>query len=280
MRPQPTRRAAVAGTWYPDVPETLTRDVDRYCAQVPDRIHGNLVGLVAPHAGLIYSGPVAAHAYCQLEGRHFDVVVIVGPSHYMNFEGVALFPDGAFDTPCGPMVVSEDLSSALQAAGTVVREHRAAHQREHSIEMQLPFLQRFLPDTPIVPLVMGNQSRRTMIDLGTALATCLSGRAALLVASSDLSHYQDAPTAHRLDRVVLDAIRQFDPDVLERALAHLPDHACGGGPIVSVMRAARALGAREARVLRYADSGDVSGDKSAVVGYVAAAIGTFAETAA
>ncbi len=247
---------------------------------MPERIQGDLVGLVAPHAGLMYSGPVAAHAYRQLEGRHYDVAVLVGPSHYMGFEGVALFLRGVFETPCGPLTVSEEIGLALQEAGTVVREYPAAHQREHSIEMQLPFLQRFLPDTPIVPLVMGTQSRHTIHDLGSALARCLAGRKALLIASSDLSHYQDAPTAHKLDSVVLDSVRRFDPDALERVLAHLPDHACGGGPIVAVMRAATALGARGARILCYADSGDVSGDKSAVVGYVAAAFGTFAEPAA
>ncbi len=278
MRPQPIRRAAVAGTWYPDVPATLSRELERYCARVPMRIEGDLLALVAPHAGLMYSGPVAAHAYRQLEGRRYDVAVLVGPSHYMSFEGVALFLQGEFETPCGPMTVSEDIGAALQQAGTVVHEYPAAHQREHSIEMQLPFLQRFLPDTPIVPLVMGIQSPHTIHDLGSALATCLAGRNALLIASSDLSHYQDAPTAHKLDSVVLESIRQFDPDALERVLAHLPDHACGGGPMAAVMRAAMALGARHARVLCYADSGDVSGDKSAVVGYVAAAFGTFADT--
>jgi AmmeMemoRadiSam system protein B len=275
MRPQPIRRAAVAGTWYPDVPETLSRELDRYCEQVPDRIGGDLVGLVAPHAGLMYSGPVAAHAYCQLEGRHFDVVVLIGPSHYLGFEGVAVFPRGSFETPCGPLAVCEEIATALQGACADIRERPAAHQREHSLEMQLPFLQRFLPDTPIVPLVMGSQGRRTIHALAAALAGCLTGRKALLVASSDLSHYQDAPTARKLDGVVLEAIRHFDPDALERALSHLPDHACGGGPVAAVMRAAGQMGAREGRVLRYADSGDVSGDKSAVVGYVAAAFGTF-----
>jgi MEMO1 family protein len=139
----------------------------------------------------------------------------------------------------------------------------------------LPFLQHLAPAMPIVPLVMGYQTAATADALSEALASVLRGRRALLIASTDLSHYHDAAAAARLDAVVLDRVRQFDADGLQRALDDDPDHACGGGPTVAVMRAARALGARDAIVLDYADSGDVSGDKSKVVGYMAAALGTF-----
>jgi len=141
--------------------------------------------------------------------------------------------------------------------------------------MQLPFLRHVLPRAPIVPLVMGSQDDGTVNALAEGLVSALKGRRALLVASSDLSHYLDARSAAGADGAVLDCVTRFDPDGLASALRARPDHACGGGPIVSVMRAARALGARAGRVLRYADSGDVSGDKSAVVGYMAAAFGTF-----
>ena len=137
--------------------------------------------------------------------------------------------------------------------------------------MQLPFLRRVLPATPIVPLIMGYQSESTIRSLADALAGVLAGRRALLVASSDLSHYLDARVAAVVDGEVLDCVERFDAEGLMALLRDQPDHACGGGPIVSVMLAARALGARGGRVLRYADSGDVSGDKKAVVGYMAAA---------
>ena len=140
--------------------------------------------------------------------------------------------------------------------------------------MQLPFLQRVAPDAAIVPLVMGHQTADTARALGDALAVALDGRKALLIASTDLSHYHDAATASRLDAVVIDHVTRFDAEGLQRALDRQPDHACGGGPLVAVMRAAKMLGARDAVVLDYADSGDVSGDKSAVVGYLAAALGT------
>jgi AmmeMemoRadiSam system protein B len=275
MEPQTVRRAVVAGTWYPDSGDRLSREIDAYCARVVGRLAGALIGLVSPHAGLIYSGPVAAHAYSQLEGRRYDVAVLVGPSHYRDFEGVALFARGTFETPLGPLRVADQIGAEIRAAGTVVHEDSTVHMREHSLEMQLPFLRRFLPDTPIVPLLMGRPRPQTIEGLATALTRSLEGRRALLIASSDLSHYHDAQSAARLDAVVLDAINAFDPQGLARALAHFPDHACGGGPVVSVMQAARALGARDSRVLRYADSGDVSGDKSQVVGYASAAFGTF-----
>jgi MEMO1 family protein len=276
MSSQPVRRAAVAGSWYPGTADALAREVDRYLSGVPARVApGTIHALVAPHAGLMYSGPVAAWAYRSVEGAPYDVVVLVGPSHHVGFDGVAVYPRGVFETPLGPLAVAEDVASQLLEAGTVVHEHPAAHAREHCLEMQLPFLKRVLPDVPIVPLVMGYQTAATVQALAAVLASVLPGRRALLVASSDLSHYLEARVAAVVDRVVLDAVRAFDADGLLAALDREPHHACGGGPVVSVMKAARAMGAREGRVLKYADSGDVSGDKGAVVGYMAAVFGDF-----
>lgn len=276
MAPQPARRAAaVAGSWYPGHPAALQSAIDDYFGRVRDTVTGDITAIIAPHAGLMYSGPVAAHAYRQLEGRAYDVIVMVGPSHHVGFEGVAIVSRGAFETPLGDVEVSAADADAIVASAPVVCELPAAHQREHSLEMQLPFLQRVLPGVPIVPLVMGHQSRATMASLAEGLASALASRRALLVASSDLSHYHDSRRAAMLDRVILEAVERFDPEAVERALVRDPGHACGGGPIVSVMRAARALGAADARVLCYADSGAVSGDTSAVVGYCAAVFGTF-----
>jgi len=171
--------------------------------------------------------------------------------------------------------VAEELAGRIAAASAEIGEHRQAHGREHSLEMQLPFVAHLLPGVPIVPMVMGYQSRDTAFGLGDALARTLGAEAEprpLLIASSDLSHYQDARTAAMMDAVVLDHVERLDADGLMQALEREPHHACGGGPIVAVLRAARQLGATDARVLKYADSGDVSGDKSSVVGYMAAAV--------
>ena len=272
------RKAAVAGTWYPGTAPALAAEVDRYLAQA-DRtgtdVQGDLAAIIAPHAALMYSGPVAAHAYRLLRGRAFDVAVLVGPSHFVGFEGVSIYPSGGFGTPFGVARIDADCARAIAGATAVVVEHQLAHAREHSLEMQLPFLAHLAPGLPIVPLVMGHQTKAIAFALGDALAAALRGRKALLVASTDLSHYHDAKTASALDAVVIDCVSRFDADLLQRALDARPDHACGGGPTVAVMRAAQLAGARDAVVLNYADSGDVSGDKSAVVGYLAAAFGRF-----
>jgi len=268
------RRPAVAGSWYPGSAAALEAAVDRHLQAATRDVAGDLVALIAPHAGLTYSGPVAAHAYRLLRGRTFDVAVLVGPSHFVAFDGVSVSIDD-FETPLGAAVVDVPCAEALLGYDAIVRTYPAAHAREHSLEMQLPFLKHLAPDVPIVPMVMGHQTAWTAEALGDALAGVLRGRRALVIASTDLSHYHDAATAASLDRVVIDCVERFDPGRLQRALDARPDHACGGGPTVAVMRAARALGAEDAVVLQYADSGDVSGDKSAVVGYLAAAFGRF-----
>jgi AmmeMemoRadiSam system protein B len=268
------RRAAVAGSWYPGDPRHLQRVVDGYLAAAAGSATPCPRALIAPHAGLMYSGPVAAYAYGLLTDCRYDATVLVGPSHYVPFAGVSIWPRGAWETPEGPVEIDETLAGALLTRSPEIRDYPAAHAREHSLEMQLPFITRLMPGARIVPLVMGHQTRATAEALGDALAEAIAAHAGrtLLVASSDLSHYQEARVAARLDAVVLQHVQALDPDGLMRALELEPHHACGGGPMVAVMHAARRLGATNAQVLRYADSGDVSGDKSAVVGYMAAAL--------
>ena len=270
------RKAAVAGSWYPADADALAREVDRYLDEADGTPSGQPLAIIAPHAGLMYSGPVAAYSYKLLAAREIDVAILVGPSHYVGFDGVAIYDRGAFDTPFGPIPISAQCADAIALGSPMIRQHPMAHAREHSLEMQLPFLKRVLPNTEIVPLVMGHQRRETVYALGEAIAAAVKGRRAVLIASTDLSHYQSAETAAKLDNKVMQQVLRFDPDGLMTALEAFPDHACGGGPTVSVMLAAKALGARDARVLKYGDSGDVSGDKDAVVGYLAAAFGSFA----
>jgi AmmeMemoRadiSam system protein B len=272
------RKAAVAGTWYPAAAAELTRQVRLYVDQSETSEPGaiprdaDLVALIAPHAGLMYSGSVAAHSYRLLQSRHYDSVVLVGPSHYVGFDGASVWPAGAFETPLGRLAIDEDLSARIAAACPLVCDEPDAHQREHSLEMQLPFLAALAADTKIVPIVMGFQTRETAFSLGDALAESLRGTRTLLVASSDLSHFYDAHTAGALDGQVIARVDALDDEALMALLERRADHACGGGPMVSVMRAARLLGAARAATLRYADSGDISGDKSSVVGYLAAAL--------
>jgi MEMO1 family protein len=268
------RKAAVAGRWYPGTERELARAVDGYLDQAGEStaIDRSIAAIIAPHAGLMYSGPIAAYAYRQVQNRGYDVAFIVGPSHFVPFEGVAIDLSDGFDTPLGVAELDRESASHLMAAASVVHEYPDAHGREHSLEMQLPFLKRVSPSTRIVPLLVGRQTPQTAGALARGLADAARGRGALLIASTDLSHYYDASTAARLDKVVLDRVAASDDEGLERELERRPDHACGGAAVVAVMRAARLLGARRATILKYGDSGDVSGDKTSVVGYLAAAI--------
>jgi AmmeMemoRadiSam system protein B len=269
------RPSAVAGSWYPGSAAAIVREVDRYLesalAPVPA---GRLVGLIAPHAGLRYSGPVAAYGYNLLRARRPATVVIVGPSHRVAFRGVAVHARGAWETPLGRIVIDEDAADAIMAAAPeMVLDEPDLHRGEHSLEMQLPFVQRLLPEARLLPLLMGTQSGEAIEGLAAALAGSLRGRDALLVASSDLSHYEPAVVANRVDGVVTECIARFDDRTLQQRLDTHDNVACGGGPIVAVMRAARGLGAETSVVLRYGDSGDVEArDKSHVVGYVSAAL--------
>jgi AmmeMemoRadiSam system protein B len=273
------RPMSVAGTWYPAAADDLEYEVERCLSGVSIADVPPPLAIVAPHAGLKYSGPVAAFAYKAASAKPYRAAVLVGPSHFVGFNGVSIWPRGAWQTPLGPVQVAEDLATRIVETTSEVAEHRDAHGREHSLEMQLPFIAHVLPGVPIVPMVMGFQSRETAFALGDAIASaCAKAKAdtradsVLLVASSDLSHFQDARTAAKMDSVVLHHVEQLDADGLMQALEKEPHHACGGGPIVSVLRAAAQLGADHARVLKYGDSGDVSGDKQSVVGYMAAAI--------
>lgn len=272
------RPSAVAGSWYPGTQARLAQAVDAHLAAADaDRAPACPLAVIAPHAGLMYSGPVAAHAYTLVRPCEYAAVVLVGPSHFVGFRGVSIWPRGRWETPFGDVPVAAELAAAIAAASPNILEYPDAHGREHSLEMQLPFVARLLRGVPIVPLVMGYQTRETAYALGDTLARALRSRPAeagrvLLVASSDLSHYENAATASRMDAVVVRHVEAFDAAGLMDALEREPRHACGGGPMVSVLRAAAQAGATHAEVLRYADSGDVSGDKTSVVGYMAAAI--------
>ena len=276
------RPAAVAGTWYPSSAGALTREVDGYLDAARVECRGTIRAIVSPHAGIMFSGPVAAHAYKAAATNNYDVAVLVGPSHFVRFDGVALYPSGAFATPLGPALIDEATAISLGNFG-VVTAQPAVHAREHSLEMQLPFIRRLFPHLPIVPLLMGSQTRSTIELLAASLGDALRSRNALLIASTDLSHYFDAVTAGRLDGEVIDHVERADAAGLMQVFERYPEHergryvGCGMGPMLSVMSAARALGAGQSRVLRYGHSGEISGDFAGVVGYMAAAFGNFTD---
>ena len=278
--PDPVRRAAVAGTWYPGEPDALVAEVDRYLDAVEVTPDCDVTALVAPHAGLVYSGPVAAHAYAAVQRKTFDVAVLVGPSHFVGFDGVSIYGRGSWSTPLGPAIVETEVAARLESASSLITSYPRAHRREHSLELQLPFLKRVIPHTAIVPLVMGSQHRDTILELSDVLANVLRGANGLLVASTDLSHYFDSHQASILDARVVNHVARFDWSGLLHEFEQYPEHergryvACGGGAAIAVMRAAKTLGATTARVLKRSDSSEASGDQTRVVGYLAAVFGT------
>jgi AmmeMemoRadiSam system protein B/AmmeMemoRadiSam system protein A len=265
------REPALAGSWYPGDPGTLSRDVKRYLENAKkEKVVGQIVALVSPHAGYMYSGQVAAYAYKLVEGMAFDSVIVVGPSHRFAFKGASLWARGGFRTPLGVVPVDAELSKKLMEKRKEIRFIPEAHHQENSIELQIPFLQTVLKSFKLVPIVMEpDWSWETCQVLASAIAETVRGKKVLLVASTDLSHFYTYKIAIELDRIVLNDIERFDIEGLNRDLKSNRAEACGGGPVVTIMLAAKALGANKGQVLKYLNSGDVTGDRSRVVGYAA-----------
>jgi len=268
------RRPAVAGAFYPDSPGRLEAEVDAMLEEAePAGLPRTPLALIEPHAGYMYSGAVAAAGYRQLASEEErERVFMVGPSHRAAFQGVAAWDGDGFLTPLGEVPVDRDAIADLIHEDSWIVRRNGVHDGEHAIEVQLPFLQRRLGRFRLVPLVMGRQDQDTCERLGRALAAVAGAPGTLLVASSDLSHYHPYDVAVALDRRTLEWVAAFDPEGLLAGLRRGECEACGGGPMAAVLFAARALGGREVRVLSYRNSGDVTGDRSQVVGYPACAI--------
>jgi MEMO1 family protein len=265
------RRPAVAGSFYPADPATLARQVREFLNRASkEEIPGKIVALVSPHAGYLYSGQVAAQAFKLVEGADFETVIVVAPSHRVFFQGASVYDRGGFETPLGTVSVDKDLCRKIMAESEILRFLPQGHSQEHSLEVQLPFLQEALGKFSLAPIVIGDQSFATCQKVGQAIARGAKGKNVLLVASTDLSHFHSYDRAVKIDQVLLEDIRAYDPEKLQQDLQEEKAEACGGGPVIAVMIASRELGANESRVLSYRNSGDVTGDRSGVVGYAAA----------
>ncbi len=272
VNPEDVRPPAVANMFYPGEPRVLEKNVQELLeTSEPPAVSGHIVGLVCPHAGYMYSGRVAAYAYKLVAGRHYPVVAIISPSHREYFPGVSVFDGRGYLTPLGLVPVAADLAEKLIEQDDRIFSSWAGHTEEHALEVQLPFLQKVLTDFKIIPIVMGDQDAETCRMLGNVLATVLEGHSALIVASSDLSHYYPYDQAVRIDQGTERYVAQFDETGLMEALETRRSEACGGGPMVAAMIASKKLGAQESRILLYQNSGDVTGDHSRVVGYLSAA---------
>jgi hypothetical protein len=272
VRPSP-----IAGTWYEGNSKTLARSIDEYLddARLPD-LDGEVMAVIAPHAGHVYSGAVAGYAFAALRNRIPDLVAVISPMHHPYFEPLITTSHDAYRTPLGDILV--DKSAVLELDVVLKSElgfglSPVSRDREHSLEIELPFLQRALKSAwKLLPVMVRAQEPRVSRGLGRALAKVLGGGNSVMVASTDLSHFYNHKTALVYDRFMLDRIEAFDPEAAFDAERAGKGFACGLSAFTAVMWAARELGADKVKVLRHATSGDVTGDYSSVVGYGAAAV--------
>jgi len=270
-KPPAVLKPVVAGAFYPSDKKQLEQKLDGFLKETEPRAQKNSAapfGLIAPHAGYDYSGKIAAAAYRQIAGKPYKTVFLLGPSHYVSFPGVSIYPYGAWETPLGKIPIDEQVAAAVMEQCGFVRYQAPAFEREHSLEVQLPFLQKALENFKIVPLVMGKLSGPELRALADHLTTRIEqnpGRV-LIIASSDMSHYHPYHEATAMDKTTLKQIEAMDLRMLRKSLESGTGELCGSQAVTTLMRVAENIGGR-AKVLEYANSGDVTGDKTRVVGY-------------
>ncbi|MEB2835732.1 MAG: AmmeMemoRadiSam system protein B [Desulfurococcales archaeon] len=276
------RRPAVAGYFYPADPEELRRAIEEAFThplgpggipEVSGARRRESIGFVVPHAGYMYSGPVAAHAYYRLalEGAP-ETVVIAGPNHTGMGSLVSIYHEGVWETPLGEVEVDSEFAKAMIANSRFLDPDDKAHIYEHSVEVQVPFLQYLFGGRfKIVPIVVWHQSPEVSEDIAKAVASAAreTGRDYVFIASSDFTHYESHESAVRKDSIALDAIKRLDPEGLFAVIEKYNITMCGPGPVAALLYLGRMAGSPGAEVLKYATSGDVTGDKSSVVGYAA-----------
>ena len=272
LRPSP-----IAGTWYEGKPETLKRDIDAYLeeAKLPE-LPGDVIAVIAPHAGHRYSGAVAGYAFAALRDRAPELVAVISPMHQPYSQPLITSSHDAYSTPLGAIPIdksaTDELDNALQA-DLGIGLSAVSRDPEHSLEIELPFLQRVLAsEFKLLPVMVRTQDPRISKGLGKALASVLRDKNFALVASTDLSHFYGQETAKKLDAEMLHQIESFSPEGVFEAERTGKGFACGHAAVAAVLWASRELGADTVKVLNYATSGDVTGDYSGVVGYGAAAI--------
>ncbi|UCF28136.1 MAG: AmmeMemoRadiSam system protein B [Chloroflexota bacterium] len=272
-----TRPSPIAGRWYPGDSRQLASSVDGYvgAAELPE-INGEVIAVVAPHAGHIYSGPVAGYSFGAVQGMQFELVAVVSPMHQPYSQPLLTSAHQAYQTPLGSIVIDLDavaeLDQQLQAElGFGLTQVR--NDAEHSLEIELPFLQRVIEgEFRLLPVMVRDQSTQVAEVLGKTLAKILSGKTALIVASTDLSHFYNQDQAVKLDQEMLRQLEAFDPLGFLKAEEEGKGFACGRYAVAAALWAAKELGANEVKILKHATSGEVTGDYTGVVGYAAAVI--------
>jgi AmmeMemoRadiSam system protein B/AmmeMemoRadiSam system protein A len=259
----------VAGAFYPSEPEVLKNEVDNFIKRAEyQNIKGELIALISPHAGYQFSGQVAGYAYRNLQDRPVKTVILIGPAHYFPFKGISVYKEGFFRTPLGDVEIDKKVSGLLIKEEMDVSFIQEAFEKEHSLEVQLPFLQRVLKGFRVVPLLVGTPTERSLQHVISVLTELLrKQRDILIIASSDLSHYHTYEEARKMDMMFIDATLRLAIEELQGLLSRGEVEACGAWPVIITMAVARNLGATEGILYKYANSGDITGDTRRVVGY-------------
>jgi len=259
------RNPVVAGQFYPGLPEQLEAMIRELVDEKADKV--DAVGLISPHAGYIYSGPVAGAVISRIKFK--ETFVILGPNHTGRGKPFSIMAKGTWKTPLGEVEIDSELGRQILAMSSYLEEDHVAHQYEHSIEVQIPFLQYFKPDVRIVPIVLSHSTGAAYKEIGKAIAKAIkgSGREVVIAASSDMTHYEPQEAAQRKDTQAIEAIVDLNGDELLKRVEELNISMCGYAPVVSLISASNELGAREAELVKYQTSGDTSGDYTSVVGY-------------
>ena len=266
-----TREAAVAGQFYPGRPGELRAMIKEMTDSKADR--KEVIGVVSPHAGFVYSGPVAGAVFSRI--KFSDTFILIGPNHRGVGKPLSITTGGSWNTPLGEVQIDSGLAKAILAASAGLEEDTLAHRYEHSLEVQLPFLQYFKSDVKIVPIVLAQAAPRVYQGIGRAIAATLKsrGEAAVIVASSDMTHYEPHESARAKDKMAIEAILGLDADELVKRIGKYDISMCGYAPVISLIAAALEMGAGKAELGKYQTSGDTSGDYSSVVGYAGIVIG-------
>ncbi|MFP4498655.1 MAG: AmmeMemoRadiSam system protein B [Vulcanimicrobiota bacterium] len=270
------REPAVAGAFYDGDAESLRKTVEQFINNAKDvEVPGKLIGIVSPHAGYIYSGSVAGYSYKQIMGRKYKTVIVLAPSHRARFPGVSVIPCGKYKTPLGEVSIDEEMAKKIMARDSNSFNFiEQAHSNEHSLEVQVPFLQVALGEGwKIVPIVYGTPDVKTCSMVSEAIAANYAPEDLLIVASTDMSHYHPYDIAREKDRKCIDLITHMDLEGLASSLGQRESELCGMGPVITMMILTSALGG-SAKELKYANSGDTAGTESEVVGYASIAFYT------
>jgi len=277
------REPAVAGQFYEHSAVSLKKEIENcflkkgfgpeQLPKVKAKGERKIIGILVPHAGYMYSGPIAANSYFNLalDGKPEDFIII-GPNHTGAGTAISIMDKGIWKTPLGKVQIDNNLARKILEKGTIAKKDLSAHMYEHSVEVQLPFLQYVYKNFSFVPVCMLDQTYEACLDLGNSIAEVISNKNAVIIASSDFTHFEKNEIAHKKDKKALEAIKKLDAKKFLEVVEYENMSVCGYGPIAAMMIAAKKLNAKSCEVLKYATSGDITGDENRVVGYAAAKV--------